>query len=394
MKKIFTLFISMLCLLLISQSQPADNPMPYFTFGKGVGITPRDSIYSLNIRFRMQNRVGMNTVSDENLSVKDYEMIVRRLRLRLDGFVYSPKFAYAIQFSFSRGDMDWDVTQYPNIVRDAMFFYKPNSHFTIGIGQGKLPGNRQRIISSGDLQFADRTAVNALFTNDRDYGIQFYYDNHIGKVQYLLRGAVSNGEGRNVAKSDYGLMYSSRIEIQPLGKFTNGGDYFEGDLAREKKLKLSIAGHYAYNEHTNRTGGTLGPTLFGRADYKNYGVDALCKYNGFAISGELMKRTSPNPLTISTDGKTRRYIYTGVGYYSDLTYLFKSNWMLGGRFSNNIPSESAKQYEKQVKQYAFVAGKFIRGHRLKLQTDVTYNEVIGLGRTNAWQVRFQLEMGI
>jgi phosphate-selective porin OprO/OprP len=392
MKKIVLLLLTLLTLKGFAQS--ADNPMPYFTFGNGLGITPRDSIFSLNIRFRMQNRVGYTSLSDEDLSVKEFEMIVRRLRLRLDGFVYNPKFAYAIQFSFSRGDMDWDITQYPNIVRDAMFFYKPTGNFTIGVGQTKLPGNRQRIVSSGDLQFADRSAVNAIFTNDRDYGVQLYYNNHINDFQYILRGAITNGEGRNVAKSNFGLMYSSRIEIQPLGKFTKGGDYFEGDLAREKTPKLAIAGHYAFNDHTTRTGGTLGTQLYGNASYQNYGGDVLLKYKGWALSSELMTRQSDNPLTLSPDGKTKRFIYTGYGYVTDLSYLFKVNWMLGSRFSNTIPDEKTKVYEKQIKQYSMVVGKFIRGHRLKFQTDVTYNDIIGAGKTNFWQVRFQLEIGI
>nr|WP_253256122.1 hypothetical protein [Formosa algae] len=30
--------------------------LPYYSFGKGVGLTSPDSIFKLNIRFRMQNR--------------------------------------------------------------------------------------------------------------------------------------------------------------------------------------------------------------------------------------------------------------------------------------------------------------------------------------------------
>ena len=342
----------------------------------------------------MQNRLGYTSMNDEDLSVKEFELVVRRLRLRFDGFVFNPRFAYAIQFSFSHKDMDWDATQYPNIVRDAMFFYKPTPHFTLGIGQTKLPGNRQRIISSGDLLFADRSAVNTIFTNDRDFGVQLYYNNNLGAVPYILRGAITNGEGRNTPKSSFGLMYSSRVEIQPLGKFTKGGDYFEGDLMREQSLKLAIAGHYAFNDHTTRTGGTLGTPLYGSASYQNYGGDVLLKYKGWALSSELIKRQSDNPLTISPDGAQTKYVYTGYGYMSELSYFWRSNWMLGGRFSNTIPDEKAIQYEKQVKQYAVVLGKYVRGHRLKFLTDITYNDMIKAGNTNFWQVRFQLEIGI
>jgi phosphate-selective porin OprO/OprP len=377
-----------------SFAQHADNPMPYFTFGKGIGITPSDSIYSVNIRFRMQNRVAMTTVSDKDLSTREFEMMVRRLRLRFDGFVYSPKFAYAIQFSFSRGDMDWDVTQYPNIVRDAMFFYKPDQHLTIGVGQTKLPGNRQRIISSGEQQFADRSIVNAIFNNDRDFGVQLYYDNHIGRVHYNLRGAISNGEGRNVARTNNGLMYSSRIEIQPLGRFTNGGDFFEGDLAREAKPKLSVAAHYATNQHTTRAGGTLGLPLYGDATYVNYGSDILFKYKGLAVSAEAIRRESPSPVTIAPDGISRRYIYTGSGFNGDVSYVFGNNMMTGARYSTVMPDNKARTYEHRNDQYAIVAGKFFRGHRLKTIADLSYTDITGGTAKNYWQIRFQIEIGI
>lgn len=390
------LLAAIISITLTSQitAQHADNPMPYFSHSRGLGITAPDSSFSLGIRFRIQNRVAMSTMSDKDLSTKEWEMIVRRLRLRFDGFVFNPKFSYALQLSFSRGDMDWDNTEYPNIVRDAMLFYKPTKHFTIGVGQTKLPGNRQRIISSGDQQFADRSNVNALFTVDRDYGVQLYYDNHVGNFHYSLRGAVSNGEGRNVAKSDPSLMYSSRIEVFPLGRFTNGGDYFEADLMREKKLKLAIAGCFAYVEHTNRTGATLGKTIKEQKNFRNYGGDILLKYNGWALSSELYTREISNPVvTIAKDGK-KAAIYNGWGNNSELSYVFKNNMMLGGRYTKTVPTGETKLYEKETNHYSMVVGKFLKGHRLKVQTDITYFDIIPTPASNHWTVRFQVEMGI
>jgi phosphate-selective porin OprO and OprP len=81
----------------------------------------------------------------------------------------------------------------------------------LGVGQTKLPGNRQRVNSSGDLQLVDRSIVNAFFNIDRDFGIQAYYKNHINQFQYVLRGAISSGEGRNSLISDEGLAYSSQM---------------------------------------------------------------------------------------------------------------------------------------------------------------------------------------
>ena len=85
--------------------QAQTTPLPYFTFGKGLGITPPDSSFSINLRFRVQNRIAFKTHSGTDFEISEVEARVRRFRLRLDGFVYSPKLTYALQLSFSRGDI-------------------------------------------------------------------------------------------------------------------------------------------------------------------------------------------------------------------------------------------------------------------------------------------------
>jgi hypothetical protein len=40
-----------------------------------------------------------------------------------------------------------------------------------GFGQTKLPGNNQRVVSSGSLEFTDRTINNSRFNIDRDFGL-------------------------------------------------------------------------------------------------------------------------------------------------------------------------------------------------------------------------------
>ena len=147
--------------------------LPFYSYGSGLGITTPDSTYRLNIRFRMQNRATYLQVEDEDPVV---EAVVRRLRLRFDGFVGDPRFLYAIQLSFAPGDVGTLTEgQNINIIRDAVMFYRPNNSWNFAFGQTKLPGNRQRVNSSGALQLTDRTINNATFTIDRDYGLQAYY---------------------------------------------------------------------------------------------------------------------------------------------------------------------------------------------------------------------------
>ena len=397
MKKILAV-VALASFAIVAQGQRI-SPSPYFTFGKGLGIISPDSLYLFNIRFRIQNRAAIRTESASDFAIDQVEARVRRLRLRFDGYVYDPRLTYLLQLSFSRSDMDFDDTGFPNVIRDAMVIYAVTKHFSIGMGQTKLPGNRQRVNSSGDLQLADRSIVNSTFNIDRDFGFQTYYNNTLGSsgFYYVLRGAISSGEGRNITASDRGLDYTGRIELLPFGPFTQGGDYFEGDILREPKPKVSLGVTLSHNENTTRTGGQLGRFLYGQRDMTTFMTDFLLKYNGFALACEWMRRESPDPVTTNTDGDVR-FIYTGMGQNYQTSYYFKNKYEVVGRYSRIKPFNSIQTLDDQTTQYTLGLNKYIRGHRVKLQGDITYEENRWLEKTKAdsenWQLRFQIEFGI
>jgi hypothetical protein len=388
------LFVSLMLICSFAsfgQSQ-AQSTIPYFTYGKGLGITSPDSLFSMNIRFRIQNRAAFKTVSEDDFTIDEVEARVRRMRLRFDGFVYSPKLTYVIQLSFSRGDMDYEAMGFPNIIRDAYVQYAFAKNFSVGIGQTKLPGNRQRITSSGDLQFADRSIVNSTFNIDRDFGVQFTYKTKLAS----LRGAISTGEGRNISSSDRGLAYTGRLEFQPFGAFTNGGDYFEGDLAREKKQKVAIGLTYSFNENTTRTGGQLGTFLYGTADIATQMIDFIYKYNGWSFSTEYLKRTSPFPITTNPDDGAQRYVYVGYGQNYQASYNFKSNLEIALRYSAVTPEDEIKTLEEKKEHYTVGVNKYFRGHRVKVQNNLTLERIhTGVSTLQqAWIYCFQVEVGI
>lgn len=370
--------------------------VPYFTFGKGVSLISPDSIFGLNIRFRIQNRAAFNFNDQMPNTI---EGKVRRLRLRFDGFVYSPKITYVIQLSFTPEDMDWERTEFPNILRDAMIFYRVNDNLTLGAGQTKLPGNRQRVNSSGDLQFVDRSIVNATLNVDRDFGVQAKYTRRlVNNFHYILLGAISTGQGRNFYRAVSELSYTGRLELLPFGMFEAFGDYFEGDLMREKTPKLSIGMTVNQNYNTLRTGGQIGELLYQPRDMATYMSDWLFKYSGFAFASEFLYRTSDNPLTFNEENDVR-YVYKGLGQNYQASYILPTNLEFAGRYTRLEPGERIKQYEPTVQHFTAGLTKYIRGHRLKLQSDLTYEllqphiETRGMNRNNVI-LRFQVELGI
>lgn len=370
--------------------------MPFFSFKNGLGITTPDSTFAMHFRFRVQSRMGYTSESDVNFTPSEFDFRVRRIRMRIGGFIYSPRLRYNIQLSFSRADMDWDVTNVPNVLRDAMISYDFKSGFSIAMGQGKLPGNRQRVVSSGELQFADRSIVNDALTLDRDFGLFVNFKNKIKNFHFIIKTAISSGEGRNILNTDAGLCYTGRLELLPLGEFTDGGDYFEGDVVREKKPKISIAGGASFNHMAKRTGGQLGKYLYDQRDIFTAEADLLFKWRGFALSSEYMYRTTDSAYT--TDGTNIRYVYIGHGVNSQLSYNFKKNWEIAARYSILIPDTQIYADENQRSEYAICVTKYIMRHRLKLQTDITYHteyDMIGRIKDNSYfNWRFQIELGI
>ena len=371
--------------------------LPYYNFGKGVGITSPDSLFQLNIRFRMQNRLEfLHNQFDENL----VNAAIRRLRLRFDGYVGSPKFPYVVQLSFSPEDVgEIEEGRNINIIRDAIAYYQPNDKWGIGFGQTKLPGNRQRVNSSGALQLTDRSINNSFFNIDRDFGFQVHsLSKTSGNFQYNLKAAITTGEGRNWTNSkNGGLAYTGRTELFPFGRFKNGGEFFEGDIARESSPKLMLGATYHYNDKATRTQGQRGSELYETRNLESFFFDAIAKYNGWAFMYAFMNRQTNDPVTYNPSDPTQ-YKLVSVGNGQDFqgSYILKNHWEFIGRFSTQTPDKKIYELHPKQKQYTLGITKYIWEHAFKIQTEFSYNQFQYFNNTNknSWNWRFQIEMGI
>jgi hypothetical protein len=367
------------------------------SFDKGLGFFDPDSLFGLNIRFRMQNRVGMTTISNTNLAPDNFEANVRRLRLRFDGFIGNTNLTYYLQLSFSRGDQDWDNTHFPGIVRDAMIFYTFSPNFYMGFGQGKLPGNRQRVTSSGSQQFADRSAVNSIFNIDRDFGVMGYYIADNDGFTYRIKTAISSGEGRNIIRTDPGLAYTARLEVLPLGEFTKDGDFLEGDLFRESTPKISIGATASFNHKARRLAGQRGSYMPDDQDITSYFIDFLAKYNGWAFSSEFATRDIQSQKIFMVDDELL-YSYTGWGINNQLSYVFPSKLELALRHTYISPDHFIKWFENKQGIYTIGLSKYSPDHKNKVQLNISYNSNPGTnfatGKPEFWNIMFQIETGI
>lgn len=393
---IFTLLVTGLTAHLSAQTEVDERAM--ISFHKGLGFNAPDSTFGVNIRLRMQNRLGFTF--DDAFKTEEIEARVSRLRLRFDGYILSDKLRYYLQLSFSRGDQDWDNTHIPNVVRDAMVYYHFNPRFYIGFGQGKLPGNRERIISSGQQQFWDRSNVNANFTLDRDFGLFGYYSNELKGISYNLKAAVSSGDGRNQLKSDNGLMYTGRVELLPFGRFKKDGDFSEGDLEFEPRPKLSVAGGYSFNSKARRTRGTIGTELYESRDLTGAFADIVLKYKGWALSSEYISRTAGESAFTRNpaDSAMMAWVVTGYGINTQLSYCLPSFWEIAARYSFVEPDKEIRAKLPRDSYYVIGVNKYIRKHLTKVQASLGYRSqksfLSGTNPKNNLLLVFQVELGI
>lgn len=341
-------------------------------FGDGIRHVAADSSYSMTFHIRIQSLYEGNY----SLATKEYVdgFQIRRSRLKFGGFAFSPKLKYKIELALANSDIRGGAVpesgNTSNIVLDAYLTWNFWRDWSLVFGQKKLPGNRERVISSQELQFVDRSNLNSNFNIDRDAGVQLLYNtNYVNLI-----GAVTMGEGRNMIIDNVGGHdYTIRGEYLPFGAFTDEGDYFGSDLVREPTPKLSLAVTYDFNDGASRTGGQLGEFMPVTRDLSTIFADAHFKYRGFSSMLEYVNKQAPEgPLVYGTDGELLDTFYTGEGFNWQAGYLFENNLEIAGRYTRVTPESITGR--DQNTQYTLNLSRYFRGHNLKIQTDVTFIE--------------------
>ncbi|WNH14235.1 porin [Thalassobellus suaedae] len=386
MKLKFTLVAAILLAITSLNAQEISDT----SFGKGlINFTAKDSSFSVKFAPRFQVRSMSSWDHDGNqYGSPDHNFIVRRARLKFDGFAYSPKLKYKLELGLSNRDIS-GANQFnrntPRYILDAVIMWSFAKNWELWAGQTKLPGNVERVVSSANLQLIDRSLLNSRFNIDRDLGIQLRHKSNLGG-NFLMREkfAISQGEGRNVTEgNEGGLQYTGRIEFLPFGTFKSKGDYFQSDLKREEKPKLMLGFTYNYNQDAVRERGFAGDYMI-RTDGSIYETDqttifadAMFKYNGFSFMGEYAKRTANDEVATELDGTTPTgdIVLTGNALNLQAGYLFKSNYEIAARFTTlNYENVTGAL---PTEQYTLGINKFIVGHKLKVQSDISYTTLDG-----------------
>lgn len=260
--------------------------------GSGLKIETADDMFALTFRVRVQLRYELQHDHDGDETSNVFS--VRRARLQFKGHVFGPHNKYYLQIAISPNDMGWQDGR-PSFtpIRNWELSFDYLRDFTVTIGQMKVNYNRQRVISSGDLQLPDRSRVTGEFTLDRDIGLKISSDDigGIGYLRYAL--GIFNGEGRDAYRvDDLGMLYVARLEVVPTGDAGEDWSDDEVDWNRSLRPSFVIAGAYAFHDRAKLDLGSRGdqPLDQGTTDFHQAQADLMFKAAGLSLTGEFQWR--------------------------------------------------------------------------------------------------------
>ncbi|MGK0315344.1 MAG: phosphate-selective porin OprO/OprP [Saprospiraceae bacterium] len=382
-------------------------------FGKGIQFQDKDSTFRMKMNVRFQNLISnsWDLEGDDFGSFTNHKsnILVRRSRLKFGGWAYSPKIQYKMEFGLSNRDIGKGIgsefNKAANVILDAHVTWNFYKGFSIRFGQGKLPGNRERVISSANLQFVDRSRLNSRFNLDRDVGLMMVHKHKIaGDFILIEKVAMSQGEGRNVTGGHFeGYEYTFRLEALPFGSFQSKGDYVSSAIKREPTPKLALGFTYDINNNAVRERGNLGNFIVDNGSYtgktlNSFHADLMFKYQGLSVMAEYATRETEDgdPIVLSADGITAiGEFFTGSALNVQAGYMFKNNYEIAARVTTVTPD---LEIDSDDTRYTLGLSKFVVGHNLKIQTDFTYRSVTTQGDVVdtkddqfIWRTQFELQ---
>ena len=398
MKQLISSFLFIPLGLLLQAQEISDTK-----FGNGmINFIAKDSSFSVKFAPRIQSRYQSEWSYDgEDYDPADINFSVRRARLKFGGFAFSPKLKYKIELGLSNRDIS-GANVYnrntPRYILDAVVMWNFHENFELWAGQTKLPGNIERVVSSANLQLIDRSLLNSKFNIDRDMGIQLRHKLRLGGNWIIKeKFSISQGEGRNITEGNIGgLQYTSRLELLPFGEFSSKGDYSQGDLKREKSIKAMFGFTYDINENAVKSRSNMGSYLIQSSgglfetDITTIFLDGVIKYNGFALTGEYANRDADQIEALEEDGRTKTGAVVGAGSASNIqgSYLFKNNFEITARYTNINFKKITRLSD--LKQITFGVSKYVVGHSLKIQADISLLNASGIKDNVLFRTGFDL----
>jgi phosphate-selective porin OprO/OprP len=343
--------------------------------------------FSLAIQNRVQARFAEPFDSDPrtlaDLDRNENSFMIRRARTKLNGHAYAPWLKYYLQY-------DWSQP----VLRDLNLTIDKYQWAQVRVGRGKVSYNNERVTSSGNQQFVNRSIVNDVFTVDRQQGIEvkgnlfpgtwhdFTY--YIGAFTGLGIGERNNDDGN--------MMYSGRLQWNALG---GEMQFNQSDLGfhEQPALNISVAANTnrsqctAFETDSRSCRRLIDVNAAGKPKYRDpsdntatgaqngqYAINQMMeevhfKWGGFSFLHELHAKRIKD--TVNNDEETKLLGgFMQAGYFPHRRINFMPNNMeIAGRYAF-VDMNTNRDNDKQTEVSA-VINYFLEGHFNKLSLQLS-----------------------
>ncbi len=378
-------------------------------YDKGFFIKSSDNKFKLQFNGQLQFRYTYYNTQTRNhylLPSRDRSdrsgFDIARMNFDFSGHVYTPDLTYFIELGAN------SASSYDTILNYAWVNYRIVDEFQFRAGLFKTANLRANIVSNAQYQMVESGLVDAVFGLDDGVGVRMWGQLFDKKLDYYLDvvNSLDNPTTQTITTDE--------------DLYTRGHDNNPGILARVvwhalcgqcRTLKaddparwdtmsdmeysmepsLDVGFSYAFNEdwhdgtlripYARRTfflPGGFGLESSEGTQINQFGLDAAFKYRGFSITGEYVVRIVDirnadgppySPLFLASgDGSTTGHqgAYVQAGYFLPIPGWedkFEVVGRVGGISTLTGGSEGTWEYAGGLNYY-------IKGHSVKLQTDV------------------------
>lgn len=388
MKKVVAVSLFLSLSFLINAQEKTSKNKASFELGSGINFSFNDEAYQFNISGFIQP----NIVFEETKGSKSTNQLnSRRTFLMLGGMAVKEKVSFLLQTDYSLSAP----------LMDAWIAYHPTSYLTISAGQKQtFVNNKEMMIREDRLQFNDRSFLSENLSNTgREMGV-FVESKFGSKFGIAPKFAITSGDGRNSFGADSrdtdigGFKLGGRLDIYPLGFFTDGIEKTTADLLREEKFKFVVGVAYSTNNGASGANGeghgdfllydATGNVLL--PDYDQLYVDLLMKYKGLSFLAEYnnstasdikVKYTNSLATTVLVPQQISSFYALGNNYNFQGGYVTKKGYSFDARYEISKPEFSgySNSVLRDTSSYTIGLTKYFKGNDLKLQTSFTSLEV-------------------
>ena len=348
-----------------------ERNQPRITYTKkGWQFSTADEKYVLQFQSRLQFRFAAPFDTDpvtfvDYLEADQRIFKINRARLKIGGNAYEKWLKYY-----------WEYELAASVILDFRVMVEKYPYLKFKAGQWKAQYTRERIISSGKQQMADRSIVNRAFTIDRQQGISLYgryQGNGLADFNYWFSIFTGMGRGGR-ANDDENLMYMTRLQWNFMGepvKFS-GSDLSYTKNAEGIVALAAVTNRSPYTRFSTGGGGQLPGFDDGEAGQYRVNqalIETAIKYRGFSWQQELHWKEIDDRVNNEITVMWGNYIQLGYFLHYAISDIPKP---LEAALRYSILNPDRDEWKNIQKELSVAVNWFFNDHLNKLTAEFTF----------------------